>query len=121
LRDAILIRRHFIAGMNYFDERLGEYWADADLALQIRRAGKKIRVFPQIRAAYSGAAAWPPPATAETSDRVVGASVLLGKYQGTFAGAGFHLAAALKALLGFRFPLFFALAAGRKMDASQAG
>jgi len=120
-RDALLIRKHFVAGMNYFDERLGEYWADADLALQIRRAGKKIRVVPQIRAVYTAPSLSHPPDVAETSDRVVGASVLLGKYQGMFAGAGFHLAATLKALLTFHFPLFFALASSRKMDASQAG
>ena len=120
-RDAVMARRHFIAGMNYFDERLGEFWADADLALQIRRAGKKIRVYPDIRATYRTASASHPPAVAETSDRIAGAAVLLGKYGGFFAGAGFRLGATLKALLSFNLPLFFALLAGRKMDASQAG
>src|ERR1700683_3086032 len=49
-RDALLARKQFIRSMNYFDERFGEYWADLDLAMQIRRSGKKIRLYPSIRA-----------------------------------------------------------------------
>jgi GT2 family glycosyltransferase len=120
-RDAVLVRRHFITGMNYFDERLGEYWADADLALQIRRSGKKIRVYPRIHATWHATPAPEPRDTLHTSDRIVGAAVLLGKHKGFLAGAGFRLVATLKALASFNFPLFFALLNGRKMDASQAG
>lgn len=120
-RDAVLIRKQFITGMNYFDERLGEYWADADLALKIYRAGKKIRVYPRIQAAWHATPSPDPRDTVHISDRIVGAAVLLGKHRGFFAGAGFRLAATLKALASFNFPLFFALLNGRKMDASQAG
>jgi GT2 family glycosyltransferase len=120
-RDAILVRKHFVTGMNYFDERLGEYWADADLALQIRRAGKKIRVYPGIQATWHASAAPEPRDTLYLSDRIVGAAVLLGKHRGFFAGAGWRLGATLKALAGFNFSLFFALLNGRKIDASQAG
>ncbi|HEX5430507.1 MAG TPA: glycosyltransferase, partial [Bryobacteraceae bacterium] len=49
-RDALLVRKQVIRGINYFDQRYGEYWADADLAMQIRRGGKKIRLYPEIRA-----------------------------------------------------------------------
>jgi len=128
-RDALLIRRHFVAGMNYFDERLGEYWADADLALQLRRGGKKIRVYPQIRATYHispadasrapGSSATP--GTREIADRVVGAAVLLGKYNGFFSGLGFRLGAMGKALIRFNISLFFAVLSGQQMDASKSG
>ena len=40
-RDALLVRKQFLRGMNYFDERFGEHWADLDLAMQIRRAGQE--------------------------------------------------------------------------------
>src|SRR5258708_37753169 len=33
--------------MNYFDERFGHRWADADLAAQIRRAQRKVRPYPE--------------------------------------------------------------------------
>jgi N-acetylglucosaminyl-diphospho-decaprenol L-rhamnosyltransferase len=120
-RDVLLVRRHFVAGMNYFDERLGEYWADADLALQIHRAGKKIRLYPRIRATWHATPDPEPRDTLHMSDRIVGAGVLLGKYRGLFAGIGYRFGATLKALASFNFPLFFALLNGRKMNASQAG
>ncbi len=120
-RDAILVRKQFVAGMNYFDERLGEYWADADLALQIRRAGRKIRLYPDLRVTWHEPAVPAPRETIHTSDRIVGASVLLGKYDGFFAAAGFRLGEMLKALAGFNFSLLLAIAGGSKMDASQTG
>ena len=43
-REALLVRKQFITGMNYFDERFGEYWADADLAIKIRKAGRKLEI-----------------------------------------------------------------------------
>jgi GT2 family glycosyltransferase len=120
-RDALLVRKQFVAGMNYFDERLGEYWADADLALQTRRAGKKIRLYPQIRVTVHAPSAAEPRDTAHVSDRIVGAAVLLRKYQGFLASAGFRFGAMFKALGSFNLGLFFALLNGTKMDASQAG
>ena len=54
--DALMVRKAFVRGMNFFDERFGHYWADADLAAQARRAGKKIRLYPAIRAVFHPAA-----------------------------------------------------------------
>ncbi len=51
-REALLVRKQFVAGMNYFDERFGEYWADADLAIKIRKAGRKLEMYPAIRATW---------------------------------------------------------------------
>ncbi len=50
--DALMVRKQFIKGMNYFDERYGHFWADADLAMQVKHAQKKIRIYPRIRAIY---------------------------------------------------------------------
>jgi len=114
-REALMVRKQFIAGMNYFDERFGEYWADADLAMKIRQAGKKIRVYPAIRATWHAAHKPSPSDPVYSSDCILGAATLLGKYQGAFAGFGFRLAATLKALTGLNFALFSALAGGRKL------
>ena len=35
-----MVRKQFIKGMNYFDERYGHFWADADLAMQVKHAQK---------------------------------------------------------------------------------
>ena|SRR5579862_6767393 len=118
--DALMIRKFFIKGMNFFDERYGNSFADADLAVQIRRAQKKIRVYPAIRATYH---AEPDPLASDplyAADRALGASAFLSKYDGFFAGLTFRLAAILKALARFDFRQVSALVSGQKLDGSQA-
>lgn len=119
-REALLARKQFIRGINYFDERFGEYWADLDLAAQIRRGGKKIRLYPSIRATLH-----PDPDPLEgdpvaQSDRIVGAAAFLGKYNGFAAGFQFRLGAILKALGRFDLRGLGLLIGGEKIG-SQAG
>jgi GT2 family glycosyltransferase len=120
-RDAIMVRKQFIRGMNYFDQRFGQHWADADLAMQIRRAGKKIRLYPAIRATLHPE---PDPLQEETlseADRALGASAFFGKYYGFFSGLSFRLVAILKALGRFNFRLLGYLLSGQKLDGTQSG
>jgi N-acetylglucosaminyl-diphospho-decaprenol L-rhamnosyltransferase len=123
-RDALLVRKQFIIGMNYFDARFGEYWADADLALKVRHARKKILLYPAIRATWH-ASARPAPddavysAAIYNADRVLGAALLLRKHEGFIAGLTFRLSAIVSALLHFDFRLFAALLSGEKVG-SQA-
>lgn len=114
-REALMVRKQFIAGMNYFDERFGEYWADADLAMKIRQAGKKIRVYPAIQATWYAAHKPLLAGPLHTSDRILGAAMLLTKYYGFLAGFRFRGTAMLKALIHLDFPLFSALMSGRKL------
>ena len=118
--DAVLIRKHFVRSMNYFDQRFGHYWADADLAMQIRRAGKQIRLFPGIRATYHPA---PDPVEGDSlarADRVSGAAALVGKYEGGMAALSFRLGAVLAALARFDLGMASKLIGGQKLDGSQA-
>jgi GT2 family glycosyltransferase len=118
--DAILIRKHFVRSMNYFDPRFGHYWADADLAMQIRRAGKQIRLYPGVRAIYHPA---PDPVEGDSlakADRVNGAAALVGKYEGGMAGFSFKLGAVLSALARFDLGMVGKLTGGQKLDGSQA-
>ena len=117
-REALLVRKQFVAGMNYFDERFGEYWADADLAMKIRKAGRKLEMYPTIRAIWHEPKAAPND-TVHKSDRILGAAVLLNKHEGFFAGFGFRMAAIFGALMRFDFGLLTALAGGKKVG-SQA-
>ena len=118
--DAVLIRKHFVRSMNYFDQRFGHYWADADLAMQIKRAGKQIRLFPGVRATYHPA---PDPVESDVlarADRISGAAALVGKYEGGMAGFSFRLGAVLAALARFDLGMVGKLTGGQKLDGSQA-
>ncbi len=118
-RDALLVRKNFVTGMNYFDERFGEYWADADMAVKIRKAGRKVEMVTGIRAIWHVPAEEASEDTVYKSDRILGAAALLGKHEGFLAGFGFRVAAMLGALGRFDFSLLSALAGGKKVG-SQA-
>ena len=118
-REALLVRKNFVTGMNYFDERFGEYWADADMAVKIRKAGRRVEMIMGIRAIWHVPAEEASENTVYKSDRVLGAAGLLGKHYGFLGGFGFRVAAMLGALARFDFSLLAALASGKKVG-SQA-
>ena len=47
---AFLVRKFFVKGINYLDERYGESWSDAELCYQIRRVSRKTLALPQVTA-----------------------------------------------------------------------
>ena len=117
--DALMVRRQFIKSMNYFDERYGQFWADADMALRARRAQKRIRLYPGIRVVFHPEPSSDDPAL--TADRILGAATFLGKYAGLFAGLAFRIKAILRALVRFNVRQVSALVSGQKLDGSQVG
>jgi GT2 family glycosyltransferase len=117
---ALLVRKYFVKGINYFDERYGEFGSDAELCYQIRRAARKTLALPQVTALYTHCS--PYSAGAETilaADRVHGAAVYFGKHYGFLTGLLFRIKAALMALVTMRLGLFAALVSGSKIDGSQ--
>jgi GT2 family glycosyltransferase len=119
--DALMVRKQFVKGMNYFDGRYGQYWADADLAMQVRRAQKKIRLYPGIRVTYHPEPSAQPEDPLLAADRALGAAEFVGKYNGFMAGLGFRISASLRALGRLDMRQFSALVSGQKLDGSQAG
>lgn len=119
--DALMIRKLFVRGMNYFDQRYGHYWADLDMAMQMKRAGKKTMLIPQVQATYHAA---PDPLADDSlakADRFSGVAAFIGKYEGGMAGLTFRLSAALGALARLNFGQFSSALGGTKLDGSQAG
>jgi GT2 family glycosyltransferase len=118
---AFLVRKFFVKGLNYLDERYGDSWADAELCFQIRRVSRKTLALPQVTALYTPGAAYAESArTILAADRVHGAAVFFGKHYGFAAGLLFRVKSILKALFTFRLPLFAALISGGKIDGSQS-
>lgn len=135
-RSAILVRKHFVQAMNWFDERYGEHWADADLAMKARQAGKKIRLFPSIRATLHTPEDIRPASGNRpvfSADCALGAAHFISRYHGFFAGLRFRIGAILFALgralasllrardIGFEFGRLVALVGGQKVDGTQGG
>ena len=117
---AWMIRKQFLKGMNYFDERFGHFGADLDLAMQIRNAQRKLRVYPAIPATYRAA---PDPLEGDPllrADRALGRSFWLGKYQGFLSGFTTRLGAIFGALFSFRIKELTSLVSGQKLDGSQS-
>jgi hypothetical protein len=118
---AFLVRKFFVKGLNYLDERYGDSWADAELCYQIRRVSRKTVALPKVTALYTPGVPYAESAgTILAADQVHGAAVYFGKHYGFMAGLMFRLKEILKALFTFRLPLFMALISGSKIDGSQS-
>lgn len=115
---ALLIRKPFLKGMNFLDERYGELWADAEIAAQVKRAGRKILLLPAATGVFHEADA--PPALHKAlleADFEQGAATYLSKHFG--GGVGRRVTAALGALGTFQLGLLSNLLSGQKIDGSQ--
>jgi GT2 family glycosyltransferase len=118
---AFLVRKFFVKGLNYLDERYGDSWADAELCYQIKRVSRKTLALPQVTALYTPGSPYAESArTILAADRVHGGAVFFGKHYGFAAGLLFRMKSILKALFTFRLPLLAALLSGGKIDGSQS-
>ena len=114
---ALMMRVFLIKSIRQIDERYGQFGGDADLAMQIRRGGKKILLVPGARARHHGRAEW---TALERADFRLGMAVFLGKYQGFGAGVQARLAAIFSPLVSFRLGELKYTLAGQKIDGTQS-
>ncbi len=113
---ALMVRVFYIKAIRQIDERYGQFGADADLAMQIRRSGRKILLVAAAHAVHQGRPAYP---TLERADFLLGRAVFLGKYQGFGAGLSARLAAVFGPLCRFRLGEARYTIAGQKIDGTQ--
>lgn len=113
---AFLLRKTFLKGMNFLDQRFGDSWADAEICFQIRNAGKKIVV---VSDAVGIAGPGAPPLEHEEfveADFIQGAALYIGKHWGLMNSIGYRVTTALGALVTLKLGLFFNLINGQKID-----
>ena len=131
-RKALMIRRAFLKGMNYFDEKYGEWGGDLELAFQIRHAGRKALLIPDIRATDrsgdEGIKSWSNGQRAIlAADRLNGAAHFLAKRIGYAASFWIQAQAVMVTFLraitfqkpAYNWKLLFGLLGGQKIDGSQ--
>jgi GT2 family glycosyltransferase len=118
---AFMVRKYFVKGINYLDERYGEFGCDAELCFQIRRASRKTLALPQITALYTPGSPYSDASrTIFEADRIHGTAVYFAKHYGMLTGLIFRIKAILKALVTFRWGLLGSLVSGAKIDGSQS-
>jgi GT2 family glycosyltransferase len=118
---ALMVRRQTIVGMNYFDERFGEYWSDVEMCYRVRRGGKNAVVYTDISVTDEGEPArkanW---LAALEADRRLGAVGFAGKHFGTGAQIGLYLSLLLGALGSpGGFGAFSRMLSGQKVDGTE--
>lgn len=117
---ALLVRRNFVAGMNYLDEkRFSEYWSLLEVCWQIRNAGKKIVVTPQAGGVLHPGRDREAGDPVHVADRVSGAAAYIAKHNGMGAGISFKIKCFFSTLASFRVALAFSILAGRRIDPTQ--
>jgi GT2 family glycosyltransferase len=113
---ALMARVFYIKKIRQIDERYGQFGADADLAMQIQRAGRKILLVPQARVRHEPRGTYP---AVERADFLLGRAVFLGRYAGFAAGLKARIAAVLGPLFGFRIGELKCTISGQKIDGKQ--
>jgi GT2 family glycosyltransferase len=113
---ALMVRVFYIKKIRQIDEHYGQFGADADLAMQIRRAGRKILLAPEARVRHQPREAYP---AIERADFLLGRAVFAERYEGFAAGLKARLAAVLGPLAGFRIAELKYTISGQKIDGKQ--
>ena len=111
----LMVRKFFLQAMREIDERYGQFGSDADLCFQMRRAGKRILILPNLRTVHHGGA----DSALKQADLRAGIAGWTSKYYGMFAGFKARVAAALGALIRLHFSEMGHILAGQKIDGTQ--
>jgi GT2 family glycosyltransferase len=122
---ALMVRSYFLKGLRYIDERYALSWADAEVAAQICRVGKKTLLAPGVRAVWHAEddlrASMPAaPLALLAADWALGAATFAGKHFGFAAGLKLRIGTALSALFSFQLRRFSYLVSGQRIDGTQS-
>jgi GT2 family glycosyltransferase len=128
---ALLVRKSFLRGMNFFDEkRYTEYWSELDLFWRIHSAGKRVLVDGEQATLHARRTTVRIPRAEEAllaSDRVAGAAAFVSKHDGWAAMVSFIAGQFFSALgMAFREPgyglrLAAGILTGSRVDGTQGG
>lgn len=114
---ALLIRKSFLKGMNFLDQRYGELWADAEIAAQVKSAGRRILRSPDAVGILHPEQPKRLDAGLLESDWHAGAAVYLKKHHGS--GFGHSVGATFSSLFSGRLGLTRRIVSGDKFDGTQ--
>lgn len=121
---ALWVRKGFLQGMNYFDEkRFSEHWHELELFWQLRNAGKAVEVIPgtssTLHPASYSVAVDNAARDLVYADRAAAAASFLGKHGGMGAALGFQIGRVFGNLTSPRRALH--VLTGDRIDGTQGG
>ena len=109
---AIMLKPFYLGAMKTIDERYGQFGSDAEIALTLGRARKKILLHPQAVVIHHGGKT----DAQRAADYQLGRAAFLGKYKGFGAWLGAMAVASLSALAGLRLGELMKILSGKKID-----
>ena len=113
---ALMMRVQLIRAVRQIDERFGQFGADADLAMQIREAGKKILLLPTVRVRHESSDGYD---AAERADFLLSRAAFTAKHSGLVAGIFARLGAIFGPLFSLQLAEFSRTISGQKIDGTQ--
>jgi GT2 family glycosyltransferase len=117
---ALAVRKTFIGGMNYLDEkRFSEHWSLLEVCWQVRNAGKKIVLAAEARGTLHSPTKLALDETTYAADRVSGAAAYIGKHDGMGAGISFKVKCFFASLGSLRVSLAMSILSGTRLDPTQ--
>ena len=116
---AFLVRTQAVRGMNYFDERYGDFGSEIDFFTQAYKASKKLLLLPSVKARLGGAAQDRRPVGEALVDYANGISAYTAKHYGLGAWLRVKLGFVLAALARLDIGLLLGILSGRIIDGSQ--
>lgn len=133
---ALMVRKQFVAALNFLDARFGHFGADLDLCAQLRRSGKKIRMLTRAEATWRAldheVAVTPAERGLLAGDHALGVAAFVAKYHGALAGFRMRIALVFWSLgrflgsllrakdISFEFNRFQSILSGQKIDGTQS-
>lgn len=128
---AVMVRKEFVRGMNFFDERYGEFGPLLDLTYQLQVAGKPLAFAGGCEVTRRTVPAGPdgsPAAAQRAADFALGSARYITKREGWKAGLGFSIKAALRSFgqaltfkqAGYHLRQGWWILTGQKIDGTQS-
>ncbi len=116
---AFLVRTQAVRGMNYFDERYGDFGSELDFFTQAYKASKKLLLLRPVKAHIRLPAANRPLAGEAVVDYANGISAYTAKHYGWAAWLRIKLGFVFRALARLDIGLLLGVLSGRIIDGSQ--
>ena len=116
---ALLVRKNFLQGMNFIDQRYGQFWGDVEICHQVRNAARKCVLVGKAHATLYPGASGPWTNPCYSVDYELGRAAYFGKHYGFLTGLSWRVKSIMGAFIRLQFSRLNLLISGQKIDGTQ--